>query len=73
VVASVAVAFVFGFRRHRDLRIAMGVTLGLAIYLSGHALEGTGYGTPVTILGGVLLAAASFVGAKLGHSCEHVH
>jgi lipopolysaccharide export LptBFGC system permease protein LptF len=73
VVVSVAVAFVFGFRRHRDLRVALGVGLGLVVYLWGHALEGTGYGTPVSVLGGMLLAAASFVGARLGHSCEHAH
>lgn len=73
VVLSVGLATVWGFRRHRDLRIVAAVALGMAVYLWGHALEGTGYGTPVSVLGGLLLGAASFAGARLGHSCEHAH
>jgi hypothetical protein len=73
VIVSVGLATVWGFKRHRDLRVAAGVLLGMAVYLWGHALEGTGYGTPVSVLGGLLLAGASFAGARLGHSCGHAH
>lgn len=72
VVASALAAVTWGYRRHRDARIVLATTFGLGSYLLGHALEGSAVGLVLAVGGALLLAASSFVGARLAHQCEEV-
>jgi hypothetical protein len=76
VVGSVAASGTFGFLRHRDARVIGGLGLGLFCYLLGHTLEGGERGALAlgfSILGALVLALSSFLGARLSHSCDHAH
>lgn len=70
VVASAVAGVSWGYRRHRDARIVLATTFGLGGYLLGHALEGSAVGLVLAVSGALLLAASSFVGARLAHQCE---
>lgn len=70
VVASALAAIIWGYRRHRDARVVLATTFGLGAYLSGHALEGSVVGLVLAVSGALLLAASSFIGARLAHHCE---
>jgi hypothetical protein len=76
VVSGGTASAVFGFRRHRDLRLSLIMAACILLYLTGHALEDVWYGRALAILGGVSLALASFASARLGHvhsaeTCAH--
>lgn len=75
VLVSGSATLVLGFRRHRDLRIAAFISACLLLYLIGHAREGFWYGTALSVVAGLGLAAASFWSARLGHlhdeQCAH--
>jgi uncharacterized membrane protein YhaH (DUF805 family) len=74
VVLSVSAGAAWGFRRHRDLRIAGFMLLGLIVYLVGHALDGSPYAQSLSVLGALSLAAASFASARLTQTtCEQDH
>jgi hypothetical protein len=69
VVVSVAAGAVWGFRRHRDVRVTSAMALGLLAYLLGHALENTS----LSVTAGLILAAASFASTRLTQHCDHAH
>jgi hypothetical protein len=75
VVAGGAASALFGFRRHRDLRLSLGMAACIALYLTGHLIEPAWYGRALAVLGGIGLALLSFASARLGHahseSCAH--
>jgi hypothetical protein len=75
VLVSGTATLVLGYRRHRDLRLAGVIAACLALYLIGHAREGVWYGTALSVIAGLGLAAASFWSARLGHvhdqACAH--
>jgi hypothetical protein len=70
VVASALLGGVWGYRRHRDARIVLASVSGLVAYLVGHLLEGSWVGVALAVCGGLMLAASSFIGARLAHHCE---
>jgi hypothetical protein len=70
VVASALLGGFWGYRRHRDTRIVLASAGGLAAYLVGHLLEGWWVGVALSVSGGLMLAASSFIGARLAHHCE---
>lgn len=70
VVASALLGVTWGYRRHRDLRIVWATAIGLGAYLLGHWLEDSWYGLGLAVLGALTLAASSFVGARLSHTCR---
>jgi hypothetical protein len=75
VLISGLATLVLGYRRHRDLRSVALISGFLLLYLLGHAREASWYGTALSIVAGLGLAAASFWSARLGHShdehCAH--
>lgn len=75
VLISGTATLVLGYRRHRDLRSVALIGACLLLYLAGHAREATWYGTALSVVAGLGLAAASFWSARLGHShdeqCAH--
>jgi hypothetical protein len=75
VLVSGTASLVLGYRRHRDLRVAAFIGACLALYLIGHAREAAWYGTALSVVAGLGLAAASFWSARLGHmhdaQCAH--
>jgi hypothetical protein len=75
VLISGTATLLLGYRRHRDLRSVALIGGFLLLYLIGHARETTWYGTALSIVAGLGLAAASFWSARLGHShgeqCAH--
>ena len=71
VVGSVVASGTLGFSRHRDLRVVVGMGVGLMFYLFGHALEGQTLGLALSICGALLLASTSFFSARLSQACEH--
>jgi hypothetical protein len=74
VLVGAGFTLLFGYRRHRDLPVLFGVLLGLGLYLAGH-LSQRWFASALAIAGALLLAAASFVSARLSHahdeSCAH--
>lgn len=73
VVVGGLLSALFGYRRHQDLRLSLAMVGCIALYLLGHALEGTWYGTALAVGGGLGLATCSFVSARLGHAHQHQH
>lgn len=73
VIVSAVAAAAWGYRRHRDARFLAGTALGLTAYLAGHALEPRWYGVAAAVLGALVLAASSFLGARIGHAAVHPH
>jgi hypothetical protein len=73
VIVSALAGAVWGYRRHRDGRFVIATALGLVAYLAGHALEPLWYGVTAAVLGALVLAASSFLGARLGHAAVHPH
>lgn len=75
VIVGALLALVVGYRRHRDVRIALAIAVALLVYFAGHALDGQRLGLGLSIVGGLALAGASFWSARLGHAhgahCEH--
>ncbi len=76
VVASALAGVFWGYRRHRDLRIVFATGAGLFAYLAGHVLESSWFGVALAATGALLLAASSFLSARLTHahgdsSCAH--
>ena len=71
VVLGGALSAAFGYRRHRDLRLALSMAGCIAVYLLGHALESAWYGTALAVAGGLGLAVSSFLSARLGHVHHH--
>lgn len=75
VLGSGSLSLVLGFRRHRDLRLALVIAGCLLLYLVGHSAETTWYGALLSVVAGFGLAAASFWSARLGHlhseHCAH--
>ena len=75
VVVSALGAVIWGYRRHHDLRFVLATALGLAAYLVGHAIghesESSWLGISLAVLGGLTLAASSFLSARLTHTCAH--
>jgi hypothetical protein len=71
VVGSALGGVVWGYRRHGDARVVLATSAGLGAYLIGHLLEDQWYGVALAVLGGLMLAASSFVSARLSHNCEH--
>lgn len=77
VVASALAGVVWGYRRHRDIRVVYATGLGLAAYVVGHApghafgeaLAHSWYGMALAILGALTLAGSSFLSARLSHAC----
>jgi hypothetical protein len=77
VVASALAGVVWGYRRHRDVRVVYATGLGLAAYVVGHApghafgeaLAHSWYGMALAILGALTLAGSSFLSARLSHAC----
>ena len=41
--------------------------------LAGHAMEPLWYGIVIAVFGALVLAASSFLGARLGHAAVHPH
>jgi hypothetical protein len=78
VVASALAGVVWGYRRHRDVRVVYATGIGLAAYLVGHApghafgeaLAHSWYGMALAILGALTLAGSSFLSARLSHACD---
>jgi xanthine/uracil permease len=73
VFVSAIAGAIWGYRRHRDARFFAATALGLVCYLAGHALEPRWYGVAAAILGALVLATSSFLGARLGHAAVHPH
>jgi hypothetical protein len=73
VVVSAIAGSAWGYRRHHDARILAATALGLTIYLAGHALEPSWYGAAFAVIGALVLASSSFLGARLGHAAVHPH
>lgn len=73
VVVSALLGGLWGYRRHRDLRLVLATVAGLVVYLIGHKLEGSTPGLALAVLGAVLLASSSFLSARLQHAAEHPH
>ncbi len=74
VVASALAGSAWGYRRHRDSRIVIGTGVGLATYLLGHLFERAWYGVGLAVAGALVLAASSFISARLSHAdadCVH--
>jgi hypothetical protein len=75
VLVSGTASLVLGYRRHRDGRIAAFIGGCLLLYLIGHAHEAAWYGTALSVIAGLGLAAASFWSARQGHlhdeECAH--
>lgn len=69
VVVSSLLGGYWGYRRHRDVRMVLAASLGLASYLVGHALDGSWVGLTLSVGGALLLAASSFLGARMMHDC----
>ncbi|MET0286466.1 MAG: MerC domain-containing protein [Polyangiales bacterium] len=73
VFVSASAGAVWGYRRHRDARFLAATALGLLCYLAGHAMEPHWYGVAAGIVGALVLAASSFLGARLSHAVVHPH
>ncbi|HEX5656781.1 MAG TPA: MerC domain-containing protein [Polyangiales bacterium] len=73
VIVSATAGAVWGYRRHHDVRFLIVTAIGLVCYLAGHALEPRWYGVVTAVLGALVLAASSFLGARLGHAAVHPH
>jgi len=71
VVASALAGVVWGYRRHRDVRVVYATLVGLGAYLIGHAFEGSWYGLVIAVLGALTLAASSFSSARMSHAHSH--
>jgi hypothetical protein len=76
VVLGGGLSAVFGYRRHHDLRLTLSMAGCIVLYLVGHALESSWYGVALAVVGGLGLAASSFLSARLGHvhhaeECAH--
>jgi hypothetical protein len=72
VVVGGALSALVGYRRHHDLRLSLIMVACVAVYLLGHALESAWYGVALAVVGGLGLAASSFVSARRGH-VHHAH
>lgn len=73
VVVTVASAL-WGFQRHRALRIVMTLFGAAGLLLLGHWLgERHPLGTALSIAGGVVIAGAHFWGARLCKACPGDH
>lgn len=70
VVASAIAGASWGYRRHHDLRVVLSAGVGLVAYLLGHLLHGSWYGVALAVGGALMLAASSFVSARLSHICK---
>lgn len=70
VVASATAGGAWGYRRHRDQRVIYATGFGLLAYLVGHSLEGSWPGIALAVSGALVLAASSFLSARLQHACE---
>lgn len=73
VIVSATAGAIWGYRRHHDTRFLVATALGLGCYLAGHALEPRWYGIVTAVLGALVLAASSFLGARMGHAAVHPH
>jgi hypothetical protein len=76
VAAGGGASALFGFRRHRDLRLSLIMVACVLVYLAGHGFEQAWYGHALSVAGGLGLALASFTSARLGHAhaqetCAH--
>jgi hypothetical protein len=74
VLGGAAFTGFWGFRSHRDARVLAVLLAGVALYVVGHALDGWS-ASALSVVGALLLAAASFASARLMHthseSCAH--
>jgi hypothetical protein len=70
VVASALAGAAWGYRRHGDTRIVYATGAGLLAYLVGHVFEHSWFGIALAVSGALVLAASSFVSARLTHSCD---
>jgi len=73
VVASALGGVVWGYRRHRDLRVVLATAVGLVVYLIGHVLEGSVTGLALGVLGALVLASSAFLSARLQHAAGDPH
>lgn len=73
VFVSATAGAAWGYRRHHDGRFVAATALGLVVYLAGHALEPSWYGVTTGVLGALVLATSSFLGARVGHAAVHPH
>jgi uncharacterized membrane protein (UPF0136 family) len=73
VFVSAIAGTIWGYRRHHDGRFVVATALGLTLYLAGHALEPRWYGVISAVVGALVLAASSFLGARSGHAAVHPH
>lgn len=73
VVVSALLGGLWGYRRHRDVRLVAATVAGLVVYLIGHGLEGSTAGLALAVSGAVMLASSSFLSARLQHAAEHPH
>lgn len=73
VVVSALLGGLWGYRRHRDVRLLGATVVGLAVYLIGHRLEGSTPGLVLAVLGALVLASSSVMSARLQHAVEHPH
>jgi len=75
VVASAGAGVFWGYRRHRDVRVVIATATGLVAYLVGHLFEDSWPGMALAVLGALVLAASSFLSARLSHvhdaHCAH--
>ena len=70
VAASAIAGVTWGYRRHRDARIVLATGVVLAAYLVGHLHEAAWYGIGLAVAGALVVAASSFLGARLSHACS---
>jgi hypothetical protein len=70
VLGGAAFTAIWGFRRHRDGRVLALLGVGLGLYALGHGLDGWS-GRTLSVVGALLLAAASLTSARLTHALSH--
>ncbi|HKU36606.1 MAG TPA: MerC domain-containing protein, partial [Polyangiales bacterium] len=75
VVGTASIGVFWGYRRHRDARIVTATGIGVAAYLLGHLFEDSWPGVALAVVGALVLAASSFLSARLSHvhdpHCAH--
>lgn len=71
IVILGAVSLGLGYRRHRSRRALALLSMGLGLLAAGHIAEGNamGWGVPVVVAGGLLVALAHWTNRSLCRAC----